>query len=229
MKKSALFLAAALLLMPALLCAQHEQMVLGDSAVAVVTRANVDAQTRKHGWSKIFGIFHLHNSSHGASSGDSVHTENMVTVTARHADGTVFYVATMHNLKTTGGIDCIASQISNTSTQCAAGNYIALSSSLSSPSAGDCAAGSSTCTLTGEITTNGLARHQATYAHSSGTSTYTLSYTWTATGTVSTVTGVGVFNASSSGTMLFETLFSNGNASLVATDQLSVVWTNTIS
>ena len=156
-----------------------------------------------------------------------IHTDNIVTVIARHADGSEFYRHESHNLKTTGGIDAIASMVSNTGTQAAAANYIALSSTLSSPSASDCAAGSSSCTLVSEITTSGLARAKATYAHTAGASTYTLTYTWTASASVSAVTGAGVFNASSSGTLVFENTFTS--VSLNSGDTIQVTWTITIS
>lgn len=63
--------------------------------------------------------------------------------------------------------------------------------------------------LAGEITTagGGLIRKAATYAHTTGTSTYTLTATFTANGTDSlpvSVVQIGLFTASSAGTMAFE-------------------------
>ena len=147
-----------------------------------------------------------------------------VHVVARHADGTVFYDNSVHNLRTTGGADWQAGAMGTTGAQPATANYIALSNNGTAPAPGDCAAGSVTCTLNGEITLNGLARHQATYAHTNGTATWVLTYTWTATGTQS-AQEAGMFNAASSGTMVFETAFTQVN--LVATDTLSVTWTVT--
>jgi hypothetical protein len=151
---------------------------------------------------------------------------NMVEVKVIR-DGKVIFSEVNHNLKTTGGIDAIASQMANTSTQAASGNYIALTSDAGAPAAGDCAAGSVTCTLTGEISTNGLSRSQATYAHTNGQATYTLTKTWTASGTVTNVQKAGVFNAASSGTMIFENTFTA--VTLNSGDQLQITWTITIS
>lgn len=147
-----------------------------------------------------------------------------VHVVARHANGSVFYDNWVHNLRTTGGADWQAAVMGNAGSQPAAANYIALSNNSVAPAAGDCAAGSSTCTLSGEISSNGLARHAATYSHSNGTNVYSDTYTWTASGTQS-VQEAGWFNASSSGTMVFEAAFSQVN--LVATDTFTATWTVT--
>jgi hypothetical protein len=140
---------------------------------------------------------------------------------------TVYFREVNFNLKTTGGIDVIAKQLADTAAQPASGNYIALSTDAGAPAAGDCAAGSAACTLTGEISTNGLARAQAVFAHTNGTSTYTLSKTWTATGTHTNVQKAGVFNAASSGTMIFENTFTA--TTLNNTDQIQLTWTITIT
>lgn len=147
-----------------------------------------------------------------------------VHVVARHADGTIFHDEWRHNLVTTGGLDWLANAMGAAS-QPAVAKYIALTNDSTVPAVGDCAGGSTACTLTSEITTNGLARAAATYAHTNSTSTYTMTYTWTATGTQS-VQKAGMFNASSSGTMVFETAFSV--LALVSTDTLTVTWTITV-
>lgn len=86
--------------------------------------------------------------------------------------------------------------------------YMAVTANSTSPSASD-------TTLTGEITTSGggLVRKLATYAHTGGTNTYTLTATFTANGSDSlpvTLAKIGVFNSivGSTGLMLFETLLS---------------------
>lgn len=145
---------------------------------------------------------------------------NMVCVTARHADGVEFYHKCNHNLKTTVGIDAMIAQVGSTSAQPASFDYLALSSDTGAPVIGD-------TTLASEITTNGLGRHIATYAHTSSTSTWTEIYTWTATGTVSNVQKAGLFNASSSGTLGFENTFSPVTLNL--NDQLQLTWTITAS
>lgn len=152
-------------------------------------------------------------------------TKVNVHIVARHADGAPFYDQEIHNLRTTGGADWQASAMGNTATQPASATYIGLTNDATAPAAGDCAASSSACTLTSEITTNGLARHQGTYAHTGGTASWTLAYTWTATGAQG-VQKAGMFNAASSGTMVFEAAFSP--VTLASSDTLTVTWTVSI-
>jgi hypothetical protein len=147
-----------------------------------------------------------------------------VHIVARHADGTIFSDQQIHNLRTTGGADWQAS-VMGAASQPASSSYIALTNDSGVPAAGDCAAGSTTCTLASEITTNGLARASSTYAHTNGTATWTMSHTWTATGTQA-AQKAGMFNAASSGTMVFETAFTQ--VSLVSTDTLTITWTVSI-
>lgn len=104
-------------------------------------------------------------------------------------------------LMTNAGRDAIFSQVLGTSTQPAAFNYVALTANTGTPAATD-------TSLAGEITTagGGLIRKQATFAHTNGTTTATLTVTFTANGSDSlpvTVHKVGDFNASSSGTLGF--------------------------
>jgi hypothetical protein len=128
---------------------------------------------------------------------------------------------------TNAGKDQIASATANTSTQAAAANYIALTANSTSPGAGD-------TTLTGEITTasGGLVRAQATYAHTNGTSTYTLTKTFTANGSdvlPVVIAKIGVFNASSSGSLCFETLLSTTATISASGDALVLTETVTLS
>lgn len=108
----------------------------------------------------------------------------------------------------------------------APGTYIALSANTTAPSA-------ASTTLPGEITTagGGLLRAQAAYAHTAGSLTYTLIKTFTANASDSlpvTVAKIGVFNAATTGTLIFETLL-NATATLSAVgDQLQVTETVTI-
>ena len=95
-------------------------------------------------------------------------------------------------------------------------NYIGLTANSTAPSASD-------TTLTGEIASGTLVRAQATYAHTTAATSYTLTKTFTSDQTV-TIAKIGVFNASSSGTMVFETLLS-ATASLVSGDQLTITET----
>jgi len=133
-----------------------------------------------------------------------------------------------HNLKTTGGVDAIFQMVFNT--QPAAAKYLYLSTNSTAPSAGDCGAGASNCTLTSVLTSNGLAPATATFSHTNGTSTATLSYTWTAsTAGTSNIQEAGIANniTPGSGTVLFENTFTP--VSLNVGDQLQLTWTITVS
>jgi hypothetical protein len=105
--------------------------------------------------------------------------------------------------------------------------FMALTANATAP------AGSDT-TLAGEITTagGGLIRKLATYAHTSGAASYTLTGVFTANGSDSlpvTVAKMGGFNSLTGGTMAFETLL-NATATLtVSGDQLTTTQTVTQS
>jgi hypothetical protein len=128
----------------------------------------------------------------------------------------------------TAGKDFAASALGDSSgSRAAAADYMALTANSTSPSAGD-------TSLTGEITTGGggLIRKQATYAHTGGASTYTLVATFTANGSDSlpvTVAKVGIFNASSSGTMPWSTLLSPTAVFSASGDATTITETITIS
>ncbi|MGH3828238.1 MAG: hypothetical protein ACRDQX_13875 [Pseudonocardiaceae bacterium] len=102
--------------------------------------------------------------------------------------------------------------------------YMALTTNNTAPAAGD-------TTLPGELAASGsgLIRKLATYAHTTGVSTYSLAATFTATSTdqttgAQTVAKMGLFNTltGSTGRMQFETLVSP-TATLTATgDQLTL-------
>ena len=99
------------------------------------------------------------------------------------------------NLRTTAGIDW-QSAVMGSASQPAAMRYIALTADSAAPAAGD-------TTLASELSTSGMSRVLATYAHTAGANTFTQSNTFTATGTV-TINKEGLFNASSVGTLGFE-------------------------
>ena len=98
----------------------------------------------------------------------------------------------------------------------AAANYIALTANAVAPAATDTA-------LTGEIVTGTLARAQATYAHTTGAASYTLTKTFTSDQTV-TIAKAGTFNAATAGTMPFVALVSPA-APVISGDQLAVTET----
>ncbi len=129
---------------------------------------------------------------------------------------------------TNAGKDFVASALGDRSgSRAAAADYMALTANTTAPAAGD-------TTLTAEIATasGGLIRKQATYAHTGGTSTYTLTATFTANGNDSlpvTIGKVGIFNASSSGAMPWETLLSPTATISAVGDALTVTETITVS
>lgn len=103
----------------------------------------------------------------------------------------------------------------------AASNYIALTENATAPASGD-------TTLTAELTGFGLQRQQATYAHTNGTTTVTLTKTFTSSDATTRVIAKGAsFNASSTGTMSFETLVSP-TATLISGDSVAITWTFTL-
>ncbi|MFA6314981.1 MAG: hypothetical protein WC648_01245 [Candidatus Paceibacterota bacterium] len=90
---------------------------------------------------------------------------------------------------------------------------------------GSTAAAVTDTTLVTEITDTGLARAAATVSRTTTTvtnDTLSLSYTWTATG-AKTIAEVGMFNASSSGTMLGRKLTSA--ITTANTDQIVMTYT----
>jgi len=126
-----------------------------------------------------------------------------------------------------GGRDVALAATYTTGTQPAAANYMALTANVTAPAGGD-------TTLTGEIVTGGggLVRAQATYAHTNGQATATLTKTFTANGSDAlpvTIGKIGIFNAASSGTMVHETLLSATATLTVSGDQLTVTETVTAS
>ena len=144
-----------------------------------------------------------------------------VHIIARHADGTVFVDNWVHNLRTTGGADWQANVETGTP-QPAPIAYFALSSNSVPAAAGDCPAGSTSCTLSGEISTLGLARASDTYSHTNGTNTFSGTHTWMATGTQSNIQEAGWFNAPSGGTMALEISFAPVNVE--ANFTISCTW-----
>lgn len=129
-------------------------------------------------------------------------------------------------LVTNGGLDFIATQLGGSASATAVGKFMALTANATAASASD-------TTLTSEITTasGGLIRATATYAHTTSASTYTISNTFTANGNDSlpvTIAKIGIFTASSSGTMVFETLLSATATISASGDTLAVTDTVTI-
>ena len=122
------------------------------------------------------------------------------------------------NLLTNGGRDFFHAQCyTNTSNGTRGSGYIAVTADATAPAAGD-------TTLTAEITTNGLARADATTkTHGAGTNSTLIEHEWNASGTHTNVQKCALFNASSAGTMTHEGTFTA--ASLISGDKLKVSYT----
>lgn len=142
--------------------------------------------------------------------------KNVVEFVVRDRRGRIKQRGKSTNLRTNAGADWQAA-VMGSDTQPASAQWIALTTNTGAPAAGD-------TTLTGEIASGGLARAEGTYAHTNGTTSYTITFTFTATATHTAVHKAGLFNASSAGTMVFETNLSS-DVSLVSSDTLTITWT----
>jgi hypothetical protein len=128
-------------------------------------------------------------------------------------------------LYTNAGRDWVSQQVLGAAVAAATnqGKFIALTANATAPAATD-------TTLTGEIATasGGLIRAAGTVAHTTGASSSTVTNTFTANGNDSlpvTVAKAALLNAASTGTMIFETLFS-ATATLAAVgDNVALTWT----
>lgn len=150
---------------------------------------------------------------------DALHIgPNMVHAFITHPDGTITDLGVTQNLITTAGIDAVATAHQATAFRA---DYMAVSNNATAPAAGD-------TTLAGELSTNGFNRAQATYAHTGGAATLTLTKSWTATGTVTGIHKMGLFSAASGGTLVYTTAFSV-DADVTADDTLEVTDTITLS
>ena len=124
------------------------------------------------------------------------------------------------NVKTTAGIDFTFVQVYSTSTGANGLNYIALSNdSLTENSA--------STTLSNEIAANGLSRAQGTYAHSNGTSTATVSKTFTCSTSSQACQKAALFTAASVGTMNHALSFTQ--RTLQVGDSIAITFTITIT
>ena len=95
------------------------------------------------------------------------------------------------------------------------------------------AAAAADTVLASEITASGAGRALATYAHTMGNSSLTLSVTFSITGTLTGIHKGGLFNTleTSPGTapMLYETVISTSDANVINGDSLTATWTITLS
>lgn len=150
-------------------------------------------------------------------------------------------VSVTPNLRTTVGIDYVASALGDSSgSRAAVAQYIALSNSTGTPLASDTATTTSgtgvywgtnsttdaaASSTRGELNYGGVARALATYAHTGSATNYTMTKQFTATGTVTAAQAAGLFNSATNqaGTLFVQNTFTA--TSLVTNDQLTIAWT----
>jgi hypothetical protein len=127
---------------------------------------------------------------------------------------------TVYNVKTTAGIDFTFAQTYGTSAQANGLNYIELSNDTLTET-------TASTTLSTPITANGLARAIGAYAHTAGTSTATISKTFTCATAPQSAQKAALFSASSGGTMHHALAFTQ--RALQVGDQLAVTFTITLT
>jgi len=149
-------------------------------------------------------------------------------------DGNEIYRYEDHNLITNAGRNFIAQELGdNTTSSTSVGRYIGLSTDTKATALTDtCISTTDGGTTSAEITTNGLVRQSGNYAHTANTDNWTISKTFTATGSFTGVTRAGLFTAAANGdtcaggndgTMIAGNSFSSVN--LASGDQLTITWT----
>lgn len=129
-------------------------------------------------------------------------------------------------LKTSAGNDFQAKQMAGAASATAVAKWMALTANTTTPVIGD-------TTLTAEIVTagGGLLRYAATYAHTGAATTYTLTGTFTANGSDAlpvTIGKMGVFDAASTGNLVFATLVSPTATLSASGDVLTITQTVTM-
>lgn len=129
-------------------------------------------------------------------------------------------------LKTNAGNDFQAKQMGGAASATAVAKWVAVTANSTAPSA-------ASTTLTGEITTGGggLVRATGTYAHTTGAASYTITITFTANGSDSlpvTLAKFGIFDAASSGNLVFETLLSATATLSASGDSMTLTQTVTL-
>jgi hypothetical protein len=128
-------------------------------------------------------------------------------------------------LKVNAGNDFQYQQMAGSASATAVGKWVGLTANTTAPAAGD-------TTLTAEIVTasGGLIRKAGTPAHTTGAASYTITTVFTANGSDSlpvTIGKRGIFDAVTSGNMIFETLVSPTATLSAVGDNLTL--TDTIS
>ena len=168
---------------------------------------------------------------------DSVGPHGYVTVSVIR-DGQEVYRHEDHNLITNAGKDFLSIQAGATSGQTAGASFIGLSTNSKVTAATDtCISTADAGTTPVEITSGGLERGTTgVFAHTTGTNTYTITKTFTASATHTNVQRAGLFTAAANGDVCLGandgTMFA-GNAfsavTLQSADQLTITWTITLT
>lgn len=130
-----------------------------------------------------------------------------------------------HQLLTDAGKDWMHQQVyTNTGAGTRGAGFIASTESVITPAVGN-------TTLTGEITTNGLARADATTkSHTAASNSSTIEHTFTASGAFTDVKASALFNAGpTGGTMPHIANFATGSGTLASSDTLKITWTVNLS
>lgn len=146
---------------------------------------------------------------------ETIKIKGQIDFKLTRADGSVKEWS-VNNLITSAGKAEIANLVGNVSTPTAF-SYMAVGTSSTAVSASHTA-------LQAEISSNGLSRASATVSRTTTTvtnDTLTFSKTFTVTGS-STIEEIGIFNASSSGTMIGRAL--TGSVSVVNGDQFQATY-----
>lgn len=155
-------------------------------------------------------LFHVEH--HHDNMETTIKLEGKYILRCHDKDGNLRWEKTVNNIITSAGKAQLALLAGDaTATPF---TYLAVGTSSTAVAVGD-------TTLNAEITDTGLARAAGTVSRTTTTvtnDTLQITYTWTATGS-KTIEEIGVFNASSSGTMLSHAL--TGSNSVVNTNTLS--------
>jgi hypothetical protein len=155
-----------------------------------------------------------------------IHGYLSASVTKKKTGQIIILANREHNLLTTDGIDFYHSQclVADAAANTKAANQIAVTESTITPAVGN-------TVLTGEVTTNGLARSNptSTVTHTDNTNSTTIEHTFTAAGAFTDVKASALFNAASAGIMTHIANFTTGSGTLASGDTLKVTWTIQIS
>lgn len=143
---------------------------------------------------------------------DNLNATGSLTIAIKDANGNVKQELTVPNLVVDTGLDFIAARMNGTSD--AVMSHMAVGTGSTAAAAGDTALETQSAieALTSATVTDNAIAFVATFAAGTGTGA---------------LTEAGIFNASSSGTMLCRTVFSVINKG--ASDSMTVTWTVTIS